>query len=298
MAKVKYLEKTFRKKSLDLIAKMDSIATDYHQRGYELSGRQLFYQMVARGFIENSEKTYKATLNTLNDARLAGLIDWALIVDRTRNLRGFSSWDSPADVISSAAYSFRLDLWEGQPCYCEVWIEKDALVSILQKACARTRTPFFSCRGYTSISELWAAAERFKRRPDKECIIIHLGDFDPSGLDMSRDIQERLNLLGASVRVERVALSMEQIEAYKPPPNPAKTTDTRFKEFRRKYGSKSWELDAMQPEIMEELIHQSISRYLDKTLFEKRQQEEEEQRQELLAISGNYQGALMGAKGA
>lgn len=296
MAKICYKEKTFHGSSLSLISKIDGVTEEYKEKGYSLTLRQCYYQLVARGIIENTAKSYKRIQNLMSEARLAGLIDWNAITDRTRNLRTFNTWENPADIIRSAAYSYKLDLWERQPCYIECWIEKDALIDIAGRACERTRTPFFSCRGFNSQSEMWAAAERFidKGRNREACYIIHLGDHDPSGLDMTRDIQERLYMFGANVQVKRIALNMEQVEQYNPPPNFAKETDTRYKDYVKQYGGQSWELDAMRPEVIETLIHENIMGFLDETEFEKILTKEEAQRRELFAIADNYGAALYG----
>ena len=190
MPKIQYKEIAFRQKSLDLINLINGVVTEYSKQGYELTLRQVYYQLVARGYIENNERSYKNIGNLINDGRLAGLIDWNSITDRTRNLRHNSHWDRPQDVIYSAKYSYLLDKWEGQPNYVEVWVEKDALVDIVGQACQPIDTPYFSCRGYTSQSEMWTAARRFLRQNQREGrYIIHLGDHDPSGIDMTRDIQ-------------------------------------------------------------------------------------------------------------
>jgi hypothetical protein len=189
-----------------------------------LTLRQVYYQLVSRDLIENSEKSYKHIGNLVNNGRLAGLIDWQAIEDRTRTLRRLSHWETPSEIVESAANQYRRDLWEGQDRYCEVWVEKDALICIVEQAASRLDCPCFSCRGYTSQSEMWGAAMRFieKSENSRECVLIHLGDHDPSGIDMTRDIRERLAMFGASVDVKRIALNMPQIEEYNPPPNPAK----------------------------------------------------------------------------
>lgn len=223
MPKIQYKEINFQKKSLDLIKLVNQVVDEYSAQGYELTLRQVYYQLVARGYIPNNERSYKNVGSLINDGRLAGLIDWHSVTDRTRNLRKAGHWDNPADVIASARYSYNLDKWEGQPNYVEVWVEKDALVDIVGQACSPLDTPYFSCRGYTSQSEMWSAAQRFIRQERREKrIIIHLGDHDPSGIDMTRDIQERLEMFGADVYVKRVALTMNQIQTYNPPPEPGK----------------------------------------------------------------------------
>lgn len=297
MPKIAYEERKFRAGSLALIRKMDDIVTDYQRKGYQLTLRQCYYQLVARDIIENTEKSYKRIADLLDNGRKAGLIDWQAIEDRTRQIRGWSGYESPAAFLQSVSRGFMLDLWREQPCYVEVWVEKDALVDVVRKACAGTRTPFFSCRGFSSQSAMWRAAERFKAKQDKKCIILHLGDHDPSGLDMTRDIQERLIYFGAGVQVQRIALNMEQVDTYNPPPNPAKETDSRYKGYQLKYGVKSWELDALRPEVIESMIDEHIKQNMDMTLFNETLQQEQEQEQELYQIAYNYQGALMGAAG-
>ena len=114
---------------------------------------------------------------------------------------------------------------------------------------------------------------------------------------MTRDIQARMDLFGAKVKVERIALNMEQIEQYNPPPNTAKETDKRYKAYKKQFGKHCWELDALRPEVIENLIDSKIKEYLDLSQFHKMEQAEEEQQKELIAIAENYKGALQGARG-
>lgn len=130
MPKIQYKEIKFQQKSLDLIELVNQVVEEYQAQGYELTLRQAYYQLVARGYIPNNERSYKNIGSLINDGRLAGLIDWHSITDRTRNLRSNGHWDNPADVIASARYSYLLDKWEGQPNYVEVWVEKDALLTL------------------------------------------------------------------------------------------------------------------------------------------------------------------------
>lgn len=293
MPNIQYKEINFRQSSLDLIKLVNQVIQEYQAQGYELTLRQAYYQLVARGYIPNNERSYKNIGNLINDGRLAGLIDWYAITDRTRNLRGNSHWDTPAEVIESAKYSYRLDKWEGQPNYVEVWVEKDALVDVVGQACRPLDVPFFSCRGYTSQSEMWAAAQRFIRRDDREQrIIIHLGDHDPSGIDMTRDIQERLEMFGADVMVKRVALTMEQIDFYTPPPNPAKLTDSRCWGYIQKFGNESWELDALEPKVITDLITEQVTMYRDDTLYQKVCDQERREKRELQLLCDNYSEAV------
>lgn len=249
--------------------------------------------MVARGYIPNNERSYKNLGSLINDGRLAGLIDWYAIVDRTRNLRGNSHWDDPQSVIESAKYSYMLDRWEGQPNYVEVWVEKDALIGIVSQACKTLDVPHFSCRGYTSQSEMWVAAQRFIRQGNRDSrTIIHLGDHDPSGIDMTRDIQERLDMFGADVHVKRVALTMEQINTYNPPPNPTKLTDARASGYIREYGHECWELDALEPKVITELINNEVTALADTSLFHEIERSENEDKDNIQMICDRYHSVI------
>lgn len=293
MPKIQYKEINFRTKSLELIELVNQVINEYKMQGYELTLRQAYYQLVARGYIPNNERSYKNIGNLINDGRLAGLIDWHAITDRTRNLRGNSHWDKPSDVIASAKYSYLLNKWQGQPNYVEVWVEKDALVDIVGQACYPLDTPYFSCRGYTSQSEMWSAAQRFIRQGDRENrIIIHLGDHDPSGIDMTRDIQERLLMFGADVYVKRVALTMEQIDTYDPPPNPAKLTDSRCRKYIEEFGDESWELDALEPKVITDLIKEQVTMYRDDEIYQVICDREDREKEELQLLVDSYDEAV------
>lgn len=289
MSKLQYKEIRFQAKSLELIEKVNSIIAEYDAQGYELTLRQVYYQLVARGYIPNNERSYKNVGNLINDGRLAGLIDWYAIVDRTRNLRENSHWESPESVIDSARYSYMLDRWKNQPNYVEVWVEKDALVGIVGQICRKLDVPHFSCRGYTSQSEMWVAAQRFIQQDHKGSrTIIHLGDHDPSGIDMTRDIQDRLEMFGADVYVKRVALTMEQITAYNPPPNPTKLSDARAEGYINNYGYECWELDALEPSVISDLINGEISALICPELCLEIEEKEEKDKANIKNICDRY----------
>lgn len=267
MPKIIYTEKRFSAAHRKLIDDSNVIIEEYAEQGYELTLRQLFYQHVARGLIPNTNRSYKMLGNVISDARRAGLVDWAAIVDRTRNLRRQATWESPAEIVEACASQFTVDFWKDQPNYIEAWIEKDALVGVLEVACQPFQIPHFSCRGYVSDSEAWAAGRRIREKvlAGKEVVILHLGDHDPSGIDMTRDIQSRLELFSQEdeIDVRRLALNMAQVEEFNPPPNPAKMTDSRFRDYERLHGDESWELDALDPKVIAALISREVQSMID-----------------------------------
>lgn len=290
MPKIRYIEHTFRADTLAVIDQAERVCTEYAGQGFILTLRQLYYQFVARGWLPNTQREYKRLGEIMNDARLAGLIDWNHLEDRTRNLQRLSSWSSPGGIIQSAARSYHTDLWQDQNYRVEVWIEKDALAGVFERVCQDNDVPYFSCRGYTSQSELWGAGQRLRRYWGRTPIILHFGDHDPSGMDMTRDIAARLELFyGRPVEVDRLALNKDQIEQYNPPPNPAKTTDSRYASYIRLHGDESWELDALEPQVLSDLVTAAISRFRDSAKWDAQVARQEAERTLLLAASEHWE---------
>lgn len=268
MTKIRYISKRPRQDTLAMIAQANAIIEEYMADGYSLTLRQLYYQFVSRGLIENTTRSYHRLGSIINDGRMAGLIDWEAIIDRTRELEKLPTWDSPSAIIEACANQFRIDIWAGQPARVEVWIEKEALAGVFQRVCEQWRVPFLCCRGYTSQSEMWGGAQRLLNYDGQTLHILHFGDHDPSGIDMTRDIEDRLSTFGADVEIHRIALNMPQIEEYDPPPNPAKMTDSRFGQYQQRFGDESWELDALEPRVLSGLVETEIRELLDAKRWE------------------------------
>jgi len=291
MPKIKYEDKKFRTDTLAVIDNAITIVSDYQAQGFSLTLRQLYYQFVARGLLANTEKSYNKLGNIVSDARRAGLIDWDTIEDRTRYLRKLPSWDKPQSILESARDSYHRDLWASQSKRLEVWIEKDALVGVIETVCQENDIPFFSCRGYVSDSEMWSAAIRriWKHYKDngQDTLILHLGDHDPSGIDMTRDIENRLDFFTyyrTDLEVRRIALTMEQIEYKNPPPNPAKITDSRYADYASKYGDESWELDALEPQFISDLIRDEIELERDEEKWQESFSQQEAERSQIAEV--------------
>lgn len=289
--KIIYTEKKFRTKSLELIGQANEVIGAYAQAGYDLTLRQLYYQMVARDIIPNTERSYKNFGTLISDARMAGLVDWNRIVDRTRVTKSRPHWDHPSDVIESAYYSYNIDHWEGQSYRPRVWIEKDALTGVISRTCTDMDIPFLACKGYMSQSAMWRDSQIAIQQEKDGLIpvIIYLGDHDPSGMDMTRDIGDRMNIFGANYNVERIALNYSQVEELNPPPNPAKLSDTRAEAYVEEYGYSSWELDALEPEYINVLIRSTVTNLIDQEQWDHVQARLAHHKSMLKAISENYQ---------
>lgn len=289
--KEKFLELNLRQSTLAIIRQANIIIEEYQRQGFKLTLRQLYYQFVSRDLLANRQSEYKRLGSILDDGRKAGMIDWAAIEDRTRNLEKLSVWRSPLDILRAVAEQYREDWWLTQPFYPEVWIEKDALTGVIEPVCNEYRVPYFACRGHVSQSEMYDAAQRFKQisRRGRSVIIFHLGDHDPSGVQMTDDNRARLELLSrhADVEVVRLALNYDQIEEYSPPPNPAKDTDSRhgaYAEMMQDHGFDnpddlpSWELDALNPVVLSDLIRNALDERIEPESWEAARAKEEDSR--------------------
>jgi hypothetical protein len=361
MPKIEYVKKKLRPATLEIVEKVNDIIASYMADGFDLTLRQVYYQCIARDLFpitwintdynarkglppdtKNTERNYKRLGDVIAAGRMAGLIDWEAITDRTRNLRKESHWTDPGDIIKSAASSFHLDRWKGQKTRVECFIEKDALIGILEAVCPRNDVPYFSCRGYTSLSEMWVAAQRIGKwiRAGTNVTVLHLGDHDPSGVDMSRDIEERVKTFlrtdhindrvaflqneikegrlkkraefdsdeawgsycseamtplcddivahYGQFELRRIALTMDQIEEHNPPPNPAKNTDARYRAYQQEYGDTCWELDALDPTTLVNLIQAHIDSCRDAEQWDKVEAEEKKGKKQLDKVSANW----------
>ena len=287
MPKIAYVDTNMRADTLAVIEQANAIIEEYQAQGFCLTLRQLYYQFVSRDLLPNTTQSYKRLGGIVNDGRLAGLIDWDAIEDRTRNVQSLSHWETPAEIIDICARQFRIDKWADQPFRPEVWIEKEALAGVVDGVCQDLDISFFCCRGYTSQSEMWSSAMRLRSMVNvgQRPLILHFGDHDPSGIDMTRDITDRLEMFMGGVTLQRMALNMDQIEEYSPPPNPAKITDSRFASYEQKFGGKSWELDALEPKVIAGLIETAVFEVRNLDQWKRAVRKEEAGRKKLRTIA-------------
>ena len=285
MPLIEYRSHTFRKQSSLIIDQATGIIAEYLEQGFDLTLRQIYYQFVARDLLPNEPKEYDKLGRLMSNAREAGLIDWGAIVDRTRTVQAMAHFNDPGEILSAAADQFRLDTRATQDTYVEAWVEKGALLGVVGSVCEELDVTYLACRGYFSQSAMWRAARRFEAAVDtgKEAVVLHLGDHDPSGIDMTRDIGDRLQMFlgGNFVSVNRIALNIDQVQEFNLPPNPAKETDRRSADYVERYGPESWELDALDPKTITKLIQDSVDGYTD-----------EGKRQELIQLEADHKVGL------
>lgn len=324
--KTKYRDIRLSDSNRSRLAMVNSIVQEYQGQGLVLTLRQLYYQLVSRDVIPNRSDEYNKLSKLLKEGRMAGIVDWEAIEDRLRVPKKPSSFDSPEDILRVAANQFAMPRMQGQETYIEVWVEKDALSGVLSRVTMPYHIPILVNRGYSSTTAMHDAFERFKQAECKRIRVLYLGDFDPSGVDMLRDVEARVReffigsvngfdkwsvtrtfpsgkkksiklgrspdlwekvcreKLGVDFRVIPVALTREQIEEYTPPPNPAKRTDSRYRKFEEAHGDTSWEVDALRPEILNQILTDAIEELIDRDKYDKILEEEEDGREKLHSL--------------
>lgn len=256
----RWTEKQFDKlnKSKEVLSELETYTP--------LTLRQVYYQLVGKGYIENNKSQYGMLSNLLKWARINGYISWDVIEDRTRAFHDLAGWYSYHSFIDASLKHFlsgySRDLLQTQDKYLEIWIEKDALSTIFTKVAEKYTVPVVVCRGFSSVSFLNDFKERLDVRQDKLPLVLYFGDFDPSGVEMLNAMKTTLNdeLRVNGIEFKRVALLQEDIHTYKLPhsPDALKYTDTRAKKHIIAYGEIAVELDALRPDVLELKIKNAI----------------------------------------
>lgn len=268
-----------------LVEAVNKVLGQYSGR---LSLRQIYYRLVSAHVIPNNMNQYKALSKYLVKAREQGEVDWTRIEDRNRSTTGFDSGyeEAPdpqkyvARRIQQAVQDpfIRFKKWLNQPERVEVWIEKDALSVLASGVAGRYNVTTCPSKGYSSFTYIKEAVRRINWY-DAPVTVLYFGDYDPSGLDITRDLRERLIRYGAHnlKEVKRICLSREQIEEHQLPPFPAKSSDVRYAKFVADTGSDdAVELDALEPPVLEKYIEDAILEYWDEEIYAEVEDEEYE----------------------
>jgi hypothetical protein len=173
-------------------------------------------------------------------------------------------------------------------------VEKAALSGILRPVCRDLHIRFTANKGYSSSSAMYEAGQRIAHAVEngRKPFIFYLGDHDPSGIDMTRDITDRLQLFSldriSHKNIDRLALNMDQVTKWKPPRNPAKETDSRYAAYVVEFGGASWELDAVEPATLAALVRDAVNSVIDRKQWDKIAEREQAMRDELQEFADNY----------
>ena len=294
MSKIQYEERRFAAKTQAVIDQANAIMAEYPGR---MSLRQLHYQFVARDLYENTPQNYKKLGDILRNARMAGRVSWTEIEDRGRSLVGSGhGWSSPKQAIRAYANNYQEDLWNTSPVMVEIWTEKDALSSVIRPVAGEYRINYFASKGYPSISSLKNAGDRFKRMAERgqDVVILFLSDHDPEGLDMARQLEEIMDTMDVTnLTIERLGLTMAQIDEFNPPSSFAKQGSSRLAGYIQQTGTElAWELDALPTDFLQRIMREGIERHKDHEAYDQREREQQANRDLIIRISDNYDGIL------
>lgn len=258
--------KTARKpqrRSLALRNAIVLVAAEYAR----LSVRQLYYQLVARGVVEKTERAYKRVCDASAQMRLDGSLDYRQVVDGHRSRRVVYAHTGLGHALENAQAMYRRNHWLDQPEAVEVWCEKDALSGVIQPVCDRYGVTYVATRGFPSITLRYESAQALKQT-DKPATICYFGDHDASGQRISANLEAELRQHGADVTVKRVALNPDQVSRFALPTRPGKRSDSRHAAFAARFGDASVELDALPPDVLTDLVADAILSRIDRAAWD------------------------------
>jgi len=245
-----------------------------NQYDFKLTVRQIYYRLISDPYIlfENTKSRYTQFDKMLVVARERGEVDYTKIEDRTREaLGGDFGYGTPQEFLTKEIDSFKncwqdyiMEMWKNQEHKLELWVEKDALANLINQVAEGFRVLVFPSKGYSSYTKVMECLERLEGYSDKKIVVLHLIDHDPSGLQMTRDLENRLLSYGGdSIQIKRIGLTYDQVRKFNLRPNRVKKKDTRAKEYIKQFGSDCWELDALPPSELQNLVRESIKKYID-----------------------------------
>jgi hypothetical protein len=253
--------------------------------------RQIFYQLTSRGVVAKTEKQYHGTVvRLLSSMRLSCEIPFEWIADSTRWMRKPKTHASLQSALRATADAYRRALWDDQGAYVEIWLEKDALSGVLYPLTSEWDVPLMVTRGYASLSFLHHAALTIDAR-QQPAFIYYLGDYDPSGLDISRSVESRLREFAphAEITFARVAVTRSQIDDWGLPTRPTKRSDSRSNGFV----GESVEVDAIPADVLRLLVTQCISNHVDVDQLAMTPMVEQNERDVVERIVGLYEGGAL-----
>jgi hypothetical protein len=272
------------KRSLDLIDAMYVAA----EAAQPITGRGIEYKLFTAGLIPSMARSeMQRVYRLLKEAREHGDIPWEWIVDETRSLERTSTWNDPVAYARCVARSYRRDFWNQQPVRVEVWSEKGTIRGVLQPVLDQYAVGFRVMHGFSGATTVHDVAQGDK---DLELIVLYVGDYDPSGMFMSQiDLPKRLTEYGgAHITLGRIALTREHVGELPSFPATDKHKDPRYEWFRRHYGDRCWELDAMDPNDLRDCVEKAIVELIEPVAWKRCEIVNKAEQESLKTVLGNW----------
>jgi len=251
--------------------------------------RQLFYVLVSRLVLVNCTPDYRRLSRVTTQAREEGVIPWQWMVDRTRPVYQPNVWNDAEGYVRAVSVSYRRNYWNDQPCYSEVWSEKDTIIGSVQPVTDELGVTTRVARGFDSFSGAKDIAVLFEEKLYKKVVhVFYLGDHDASGRDIERDLERRVREYGeCAFTIRRLAIHKEDIERFNLPPQKIKPSDPRAARFRKMYGNKCVELDALPPDALRRRVREAIEGLIDWEVWSRAITVEEAERESITRIVTN-----------
>ena len=248
-----------RRKNLPLA----SVAVELLARENPVTLRGLFYRVVSNGWFPSTDrKHYDRLGRIMKRLREGGVVPFSWIVDNLRSTMKPSSWSGVEDFVDTVRDAYRKDFWANLPEYVHIFVEKDAIAGVLAPVTQEFDVPLSPLRGYASLTYAHEIAELWDKI-DKPIFAYYLGDFDPSGFDLERDLKEKLRAYGdSSFQWERLAVRAEDFNDFDLYALAPKTSDRRYQEFVKQHGNKCAELDALPATELRQRVRDAISRHV------------------------------------
>ncbi len=262
---------------------------DYAREHRPVSVRGLYYQAgVAKvPGIDKTENGYDKVQNQVLQLRRKGRIDYRWIADATRWMRRPRTFNNWEDALENTARTYRRALWQDADADVEIWIEKDALAGVVDVVTWEYDVPLMVSRGYTSETFAFNSIETYvgSGRP---LMIYALYDFDRSGADAARSLNEKLtrfgNERGVEVHFNLLGLTFDQVVDWNLPTRPHKRTTTADQRWPHPYAC---ELDAIPPDDLRALVKTAIERHLPASELAQLMQTEELERETMMHFIGS-----------
>jgi hypothetical protein len=265
-----------------------------------MSTRQIFYQLVSRGVIVNDQASYDRTQRITVELRRDGIVEYSRIVDRRRMKHHKEGWDGADELIAACAHHFRRDVWASQDTVVMIGLEKVALEGVFSEVADEYGASVWPLQGYSSVSFAFEWATEIRRLTDrgKLVAIYYFGDHDPAGLDIERDVRDKLVGHGADFEWERRGLLFSDLDGFDLINVPVKAGDSKSKKYLAQFGNRAAELDALPPDELTDRIRASIAGHVDEDQLRLIRRDEDLQRESLEIVARNWDAAVAGAKEA
>ena len=251
-----------------------------------VSVRQIFYNLTTQNIVDKTKNGYEQVVSISGKMREDGELPFSWVADATRWMRKPDTHDTLMDALEITKETYRKNLWANQSVNVEIWIEKEALSGVVYPITARWDVPLMPTKGYPSKTFLYTSAEDL--RMDKTNYIYMLSDYDPSGVDLSRNTEATLRRYAdddCDITFERIAVTESQINEWELPSRPTKKSDARAKSFT----GESVDLDAIPPDELRNLVSDSITQHIDDDNYQQLCEIESAERESLEVFMDSYE---------